>query len=142
MEVTSTALIERASVLDGQQVVYTGEVIGDVLPRGDHAWVNVSDGVNAIGVWLDASQFQQITMPGRYGQTGDRLAITAVFHRACPEHGGDLDLHAVQIEVIARGHDTPATVSGTLALGAVLFAALDGVLLVLWLRKRKIRHQG
>ena len=35
--VTSTDLIENASALDGDTVVYSGEVVGDILSRGDYA---------------------------------------------------------------------------------------------------------
>ena len=35
-EVDSNTLIEQAIAYDGQEVVFTGEVIGDVLNAGDH----------------------------------------------------------------------------------------------------------
>ena len=64
--VTSTTLIESASKLDGDTVSYSGEVIGDVLYRGDYAWINVSDGANAIGIYIPASEAKKIEYVGRY----------------------------------------------------------------------------
>ncbi|MDP2044226.1 MAG: hypothetical protein Q8K15_03545, partial [Candidatus Omnitrophota bacterium] len=57
---SSTELINNAKQYDGKLVVYTGEVIGDVMPRGGNAWVNINDGNNALGVWMDASTAKEI----------------------------------------------------------------------------------
>ncbi|MGD9014947.1 MAG: DNA-binding protein, partial [Candidatus Omnitrophota bacterium] len=45
--VSSTELIENAKSYDGQQVVYEGEVIGEVMHRRDGVWVNINDGDNS-----------------------------------------------------------------------------------------------
>jgi hypothetical protein len=139
--VTSTDLIENALTLDGQTITYTGEVIGDLMPRGDHAWVNISDGSNAIGVWIDADMLSMISMVGRYGQIGDMLQVTGVFHRACQEHGGDMDIHADQIVILQKGHAVKGAVSGWKAILAIVFAALDGIILFFYLRtNRRVRR--
>lgn len=103
--VSSTDLIEKAKELDGQEIVYTGEVIGDIMDRGDYTWINVSDGSNAIGVWTENQLMTGITMAGMYEVHGDEVKVTGVFHRACPVHGGDLDIHATQIELMEKGYD-------------------------------------
>ncbi|TRZ93537.1 DNA-binding protein [bacterium] len=92
--ITSEELINNAVLYDGKQVVYEGEVIGDVMYRQDYAWVNLLDGRNAIGIWLDKNLAATIVYTGNYKVRGDRLEINGVFHRACSEHGGDLDIHA------------------------------------------------
>jgi len=97
-EVTSNDLIDKAKEYDGREVVYTGEVIGDILAQGDHTWINVSDGSNAIGIWVEAKDMQGIDTPGRYNMRGDTVRVTGVFHRACAQHGGDFDIHADKIE--------------------------------------------
>ena len=73
-EVTSTDLIENALALDGQTVTYTGEVVGDIMKRGDHTWLNLSDGSNAMGVWAETAALGAdcgcgaVWRKGRYGR--------------------------------------------------------------------------
>jgi hypothetical protein len=139
VKVSSTDLIENALALDGQTVVYTGEAIGDLMPRGDHAWVNLSDGSNAIGVWIDADMLRTVSTMGRYGQVGDILQVTGVFHRACQEHGGDMDLHAEQIVVLQKGHTVQGAVSGWKIILAIMFMVLDIVILIVYLKRTNKR---
>jgi len=101
--VSSNDLIERAQQYDGRQIVFMGEVIGDILNAGDHVWLNVSDDANAVGVWVDADLAREVQVPGRYSQRGDTVQVTGTFHRACPDHGGDFDIHAESIKLIERG---------------------------------------
>ena len=103
-EVGSNDLIERAQEYDGREVVYSGEVIGDILDAGDHVWLNVSDGSNALGVWTDRDLAREIQVAGRYAQHGDTVQVTGIFLRACPEHGGDFDIHAKSVTLVQRGY--------------------------------------
>jgi len=100
---SSTELINKAKEYDGKSVVYTGEVIGDVMVRGDFVWVNLNDGENAIGIWLDKEAAKEIQFTGSYRAKGDRLEVTGVFHRVCIQHGGDVDIHAQGIRKITPG---------------------------------------
>lgn len=102
-DVGSNDLIEDASGYDGLEIAYSGEVIGDILNAGGHVWLNVSDGSNAVGVWTDRNLASEIQVAGRYGQRGDTVRVTGVFRRACPEHGGDFDIHAEAVTLIERG---------------------------------------
>ena len=101
--VGSNDLIEDASGYDGLEVAFSGEVIGDILNARDHVWLNVSDGSNAVGVWVDRNLASEIQVAGRYGQRGDAVRVTGDFHRACPEHGGDFDIHAKAVTLVERG---------------------------------------
>ena len=101
--VNSNDLIDHAKDYDQKTVVFEGEVVGDILMRQDHAWLAVSDGNNTIGVWVTAQQAEQISFVGKYGVRGDTVRIEGVFHRACAEHGGDLDIHADSVSVLAVG---------------------------------------
>ena len=49
---TSLELINNAKQYDGKTVNYKGEVIGEVMVRGDYAWLHVNDGTIAIGIWV------------------------------------------------------------------------------------------
>jgi len=101
--VSSTELINNAKLYDGKIVNYEGEVIGDIMKRGDYAWVNVNDGVNAIGIWINTALLRDIGFTGSYKSVGDGIEATGVFRRACPEHGGDLDIHAQSIRKTGAG---------------------------------------
>ncbi len=139
--VSSTDLIEDAKALDGQTVVYVGEVIGDVLPRGDHTWLNISDGTNAIGVWVEAQALEPVPTPGRYGQQGDTVRVTGVFYRACREHGGDMDIHAITVELVAKGNARDIGVSGWRLVLAIALTCVDVTAGLWWLatRRRAVR---
>lgn len=100
---SSSELINNAKEYDGKTVVYGGEVIGDVMVRGDFAWINLNDGQNAIGIWLDKDLAKEIKYTGSYQAKGDRLEITGVFHRSCIQHGGDMDIHAQVLRKISPG---------------------------------------
>jgi len=135
--VTSTDLIENASALDGDTVVYSGEVVGDILSRGDYAWINVSDGANSIGIYIPKSQAEKIEHVGRYRVVGDTVSLTGTFHRACAEHGGDMDIHADFINVTKSGYTEEDNPSAKLLVtsGALSLCALAGAIFVL---KKKV----
>jgi len=101
--ISSSDLINNAKQYDGKTVVYAGEVIGDIMPRGEFAWVNVNDNENAIGIWIDADLTKDLLYTGSYKSKGDWIEVTGVFHRACLEHGGDLDIHAQKLTKISQG---------------------------------------
>jgi len=101
--VSSTDLINNARQYDGKSVAYEGEVIGEVMLRGQYAWVNVNDGTNAIGVWLDKDLTRDIVHTGNYRTKGDWVVVEGVFSRSCTLHGGDLDIHAQQLRKTTPG---------------------------------------
>jgi hypothetical protein len=100
---TSLDLINNAKQYDNKPVTYKGEAIGDIMTRGDHAWVHVNDGIIAIGIWAPKTMIGDISYVGDYQTKGDVVEVTGTFHRSCPEHGGDLDIHASEIKKITSG---------------------------------------
>lgn len=128
-DITSNDLIDKAKEYDGKTVTFSGEVIGDVMKRGDYAWINVSDGNNAIGIWLPYEEAKKIENAGSYGFTGDMVSAGGVFNRACAEHGGDLDIHSDKIEIIKMGGRTIRLVEKPkifIAAGFVFVSAVLG----------------
>lgn len=103
--VSSADLINNAKQYDGKVVDYKGEVIGDVMIRGQYAWVNINDGQNAIGIMCDRFLIKEIRCGGSYKFKGDIIEVRSIFHRACLEHGGDLDIHAQSINKITPGKE-------------------------------------
>ena len=69
-------LVEHSLQWNGKTVAIEGEAIGEMLPRGDCAWVNVNDGTNAIGVWMPLADAKKIGVYGDYHHTGDTLRVT------------------------------------------------------------------
>lgn len=101
--VSSSELIKNAGQHDNKSVVYAGEVIGDVMARGGFAWINLNDGNSAIGVWVDKTLSCDIQYTGGYKVKGDWVEVAGIFHRACVEHGGDLDIHAQSLRKVIPG---------------------------------------
>ena len=141
-QVGSAGLIERAKELDGREVNFVGEAIGEPMRRGDHVWLNLLDSGGAIGIWAKRAYLPAIRFFGSAAARGDTLRVRGIFHRSCQEHGGDLDIHAMALEVVARGELTPVTLHGgrmALAAGLLLAAA---VAFLLWRARQKGRNRA
>lgn len=110
-ETESLNLLNNAKNYDGKVVIYKGEVIGDIMMRGDHAWLHVNDGAIAIGIWASKDLIRDIDYTGDYKKRGDVVEVAGIFHRSCLEHGGDLDIHAQAIKIITPGSASARTVS-------------------------------
>lgn len=100
---SSVELIKNSRLYEGKTVVFAGEVIGDVMLRSDYAWVNLNDGTNAIGVWVERSLASQIHNSGSYKSRGDWIEVVGLFNRSCLQHGGDLDIHAQSLRKLSTG---------------------------------------
>lgn len=134
---SSNELIMHAKQYDGKLITYSGEVIGDVMFRGEFAWVNLNDGDNAIGAWVSATLAKEINLTGTYKSQGDTLEIAGIFHRACLEHGGDLDIHAQTLRKLAGGKMVHQKLNFfKVKLTVILFGALF-LIWILTLFKRK-----
>lgn len=101
--ISVTDLIEKAKENDLKEVAVKGEVIGDIFYKSDFVWINVSDGINAIGVWMPEKLIEGLSHPGDYNYKGDFIQITGRFNRACPEHMGETDIHLEDLYVLKRG---------------------------------------
>jgi hypothetical protein len=140
-QISSTELINNAKEYDGKSVVYVGEAVGDVMARGDFAWVNINDGENAIGVWLSKELAGEIRFTGSYHAIGDEVEITGVFQRNCIQHGGDMDIHAKHIRRINPGRAVSEELDITKRNFAFILLVLLGVVLVFVRRRRTGRAE-
>lgn len=132
---SSKALIENAKLLDGKKVTYRGEAVTAIMKRGDHAWVNVNDGDNAIGIWCKGSILETVKFLGDYKHSGDILEVEGMFNRACSAHGGELDIHANRVKVLKTGFSIKEKVDlGKTGLTIFLFLLTLAVTIVF--RKR------
>lgn len=97
-------LLEKQQELDGTTVTFSGEVIGQPIHDKKGVFVNVMDKeYNALGVYLHQSDLTQLTHFGRHGVRGDYIKVTGTFRQVCPDHGGDTDLHASFLTIVAKG---------------------------------------
>lgn len=124
-------LIEEAKSYDGKIVVYEGEVIGDKMIRAGYAWINVRDQSGAIGIFCPQELVHQIEHQGSYRYSGDVISVEGVFHRFCPQHGGDIDIHAHKISIIRRGEQRLHPLeSGKVKAGIILAAIACGLAII------------
>jgi len=138
LAVSGEELVENANFLDDQIVSFEGEVVGDIMKRGDHAWLNVNDGTRAIGIWAKGNQIKGIKCVGDYFNTGCKIKVIGEFHRACPQHGGDLDIHAEEITLIAKGQPIkhPIAPWKIPVFWTLLVVTLGTHLFFVWLKRR------
>ncbi len=74
-------------MFNGKRVLYQGEVVGDIMVRGRYAWINVSDGVNATGIWIPKERVQIIGLKGDYEHHGDTVKIEGCLIEPAPSMG-------------------------------------------------------
>jgi hypothetical protein len=142
-EVNSASLVENANLWDGRIVTFKGEAVGERMVRGESAWIHLNDDTYmeknseegaALGgynsghaVWVSAELAQKIRFFGDYKHEGDLVTVTGVFHAACPEHGGDMDIHASSLEILRPGHPVPHAMNAyrtTIAATLLVLASL------------------
>ncbi|MEW6088768.1 MAG: DNA-binding protein [bacterium] len=141
--ISVTELIENAREHDFKEVCVKGETIGDIFYKKEFAWINVSDGSNAIGVWMPAELAKNMSHPGDYNHAGDFIQITGRFHRACPEHMGEVDIHLDALNVLKKGSNISRPVdkkrlkitSGVFIFAVILFG------IEIFLRKKEKENE-
>jgi len=142
-EVTDiNSLINETEAFNNQSVTVEGEAIGEVLERGEYAWVNISDGTNAIGVWMKAEDAESIGCFGDYKHIGDTIRITGVFSNNCTEHGGDVDIHCASMSIVKTGYSVKNTVSQTKTVYAAALLCLACAMALIYFRSVKKRKDS
>lgn len=98
-------LVSTNRALNNSEVSFTGETVGSVVFADDtHEWANMLGASNSvISVYLTDEQAALIQYAGDYHNTGTMLKIVGIYHIACPEHQGELDVHATSAEVVDSG---------------------------------------
>ncbi|MBO3445114.1 hypothetical protein [Clostridium sp. CCUG 7971] len=96
-------LITNAKEFNHKIISVKGEVIGESLKRDRYGWVNIKDSTNAIGVYMKNEDIKKIKVYGGYNKIGDKLEVEGVYNKACSEHMGDTDIHAIKVDIIESG---------------------------------------
>ena len=128
-------LVENMAKYDKKTITLSGEVLGESLERDNGCWVNMSDGGNAIGVWMSKSDAAQIRVFGDYKHTGDMVTVTGTFYQACPTHGGEPDIHCTRLVVTTEGIGRSEDTSTVKVLAAAAAVALVLTLLLTYHKK-------
>lgn len=132
-------LVSTNRALNDSEVSFTGEAVGDIVNADEgHKWTNISGTSNAvISVYMPDDLAGLIQHVGDYHETGTSLKITGTYHVACPEHEGELDVHASAAEVTDNGGPVTHMVAPGRLGAAFAFCAVAGLLLVLYLLARR-----
>lgn len=130
--------------LNNSDVSFSGEVVGDIMNAGEgYKWLNLRGSSNAVlSVYATDDQVSLIQYMGDYHDTGTTLRIAGTYHIACPEHEGELDVHATSAEVVDSGGPVTRMVSpakfglatGLCALAVMVLAAF---LWARWYREKR-----
>lgn len=104
--VSSQQLINQDKELDGKNVLFKGEVIGDIMPRGDFVWFNIQEGATAVGIWAPRDMSKVIQLTGDYIHQGDLVEVEGQFFKDDPKLGGEFCIRAASIKIIEPGHKT------------------------------------
>lgn len=126
---TVSDVVEHSKVLDGTSVRMTVEMIGDIMYRGNYAWINGLDDTGAIGLWMPESLAQNIKVLGNWKHKGDVVVIRGVLNRSCNQHGGDMDVHVTDSDTIAPGYAFDRTLPNPKILAA-FWLSLSGAAVV------------
>ncbi len=102
---------------------------------GEHSWINLNDGDNAIGVWCKSEFTDSVKFIGDYKNKGDILEVEGTFNRDCPLHGGELDIHANTVHIVKRGYPTKE-ITDEAKLNASMVIFLTVLLLALIFKRR------
>jgi len=141
---TSAIVYACPRLLNGRQVEYVGEVVGDILRRSGGAWVLVNDDAYALevgpfgphreqrgfnsglAVWLPDGKHEHLGAPGRHGRRGDIVRVEGVLNRSDPNDGGGITLRATSLEILAPSArvDEPLNLPLITAAGIAVLLAL------------------
>lgn len=127
IRVNSKQLINDKNTFDGKNVVFTGEIIGDIMPRGSNAWCNIQDDDNVIGVFAPGELFRIVHQTGDYQHQGDTVEIEGKFLRFDPQLKGEMSIRAYRIKILKFGYQMAHVVDTNkeeAAFGLAVVAAL------------------
>lgn len=125
-------LLSASSRMDGDKVSISGEVVGYAAKAGTgHSWLNIQDQEGkVISVYVRNSLAERVGTFGKYGMQGDKVELSGVYHRACPAHAGELEIHAVSLNVKVEGCPVYHEVSPELGIAGIVMLGMAAVVLL------------
>ena len=125
-------LLSASSRMDGDKVSISGEVVGYAAKAGTgHSWLNIQDQEGkVISVYVRNSLAERVGTFGKYGTQGDKVELSGVYHRACPAHAGELEIHAVSLNGKVEGCPVYHEVSPELGIAGIVMLGMAAVVLL------------
>jgi hypothetical protein len=138
---TIVGLTNAGQQLDGQDVTFQGEVVGDILnAEKGYKWLMLQDGGATISVLVAEHEVAKVTHLGRYGQVGTKLEISGEFQVDCSDHDGLTDVHANRVTVIDEGSKLESGfVARELQIGGLLVIVGLCLLVLHWRLRERTR---
>lgn len=131
------ALLSAGERQDGRDVEIYGTPTGNpIVADVDHTWINVKERQAMIGVYASNDLADEIAHYADYGNLGDVVCIQGTYHLACPEHNGELDVHAKSLQVTSVGIAREHSAEPLFYLFGILLIVLGGGLLLISLSVR------
>lgn len=129
-------LIEHAPRYDGQKIRLHGEVIGDIMHRGNDIWINITDGTNSIGIIAPRAIVPTITFVGDYHTSGDIVEVVGDFYNSDPNYGGDTDVRAYSVKVLEVGSPRAHPISRRRVLATGIAIGIAGILAGIYFKQK------
>ena len=128
-DISLNQLFDNPTMYNGQKVVVTGEVVGDIMSEGEGFWINIKDSNSFIGVFIQDVDRAKITKLGRYRIIGDIVRITGIYNEHCTQHFGENDINAENLEIIQPGEATEETID----FEKIVISFVLGIITILFL---------
>ncbi|MDO5044725.1 MAG: hypothetical protein Q4E22_05475 [Coriobacteriia bacterium] len=132
-------LMGASKRLDNKIVVFSGEVVGDVLngPKG-FKWILLDDSTGSISVLIRNDHAKLIKNLGDYNTIGTKLQVTGVYHINDVDQFGEMDVRAYEVSVIEEGGPNRDSLNiVNIILGVGLLALACALLLIYRNLKKK-----
>lgn len=140
---SASELVAQRERLNDRRVVVQGEAIGEALRADtDHVWVNVRSGGTDVGLYVSRTAAEGINTYGDYDHTGDDVLADGVFHLACPQHAGALDVHVEDLSVREQGAPTPHEVEWGFGVAGVALGVAGVAIAYAGRRRREAPYTG
>lgn len=121
--------------LDNSSVRIEGEAVGEAVSAGAGLkWVSVNDSSGqGIAALMTDEQLRSIESYGNYQQTGSVVEVTGIYHVACDDHQGELDVHATSVVLIEEGEKTTHAIDEGRLVAAVVMSIIGLSFIVCYL---------
>lgn len=141
---THIAVLTGANqALDNSSVRIEGEVVGEPVNAGTGLkWVSVNDDSGqGIAVLMTDEQLRAVESYGSYHQTGTTVEVTGIYHVACPDHQGELDVHATSVELVKTGTRIEHSIDDNMFTAAVVLIIIGFSLIACYLLMDRVSEK-
>ena len=98
------SILKHKDFFDRKSVSVEGEVVGDIIKRGNHSIVNLKDGSFFIGLVLTPEQVHSIEFTRTSQSRGDLVKAEGIFYKEYPELSGESIISVKDLVVVKLLH--------------------------------------